>query len=253
MRKLVHELGNIAGEAALRIPENLVITLDRVFQDEAVAELLTTNKLSELACLTLYLMYEKKNGRDSYWFEYIKVRNWQLIKFTIGPRARSAGANLWGSFSYISGAPTEICLCTGWPLCDFVACHWFEWLEIYQRDSSWTRHAPGDQYFSSSHTIGGHSLWPLLAHARIASPWSHKLQACNRNCRTANKRSAEVSVAYGGIVSFLGVGSHSGPGTAGCSSPSALGWRPGGRLAPRQPSRQGSSATPQGKPSCHLM
>lgn len=61
------------GEAALRIPEHLVITLDRVFQDEAVAELLTTNKLSELACLTLYLMYEKKNGKDSFWYEYIKV------------------------------------------------------------------------------------------------------------------------------------------------------------------------------------
>ena len=39
-----------------------------------MAELLTTNKLSELACLTLYLMYEKKNGRQSVWYEFIKVR-----------------------------------------------------------------------------------------------------------------------------------------------------------------------------------
>ena len=61
------------GDVALRIPERLVVTLDRVFEDEAVAELLTTNKLSELACLTLYLMYEKKNGADSWLFEYIKV------------------------------------------------------------------------------------------------------------------------------------------------------------------------------------
>lgn len=46
-----------AGETALRIPDHLVVTLDRVFEDETVAEVLTTDKLSELACLTLYLMY----------------------------------------------------------------------------------------------------------------------------------------------------------------------------------------------------
>ena len=40
---------------------------------QALAELLTTNKLSELACLTLYLMYEKKNGKQSVWYEFIKV------------------------------------------------------------------------------------------------------------------------------------------------------------------------------------
>ncbi|CAL5228874.1 g12088 [Coccomyxa viridis] len=60
------------GDLALRIPEHLIITLDRVFEDEALAELLTTNKLSELACLTLYLMYEKKNGKQSVWYEFIK-------------------------------------------------------------------------------------------------------------------------------------------------------------------------------------
>lgn len=43
------------GDMALRIPERLVVTLDRIFEDGAVAELLTTNKLSELACLSLYL------------------------------------------------------------------------------------------------------------------------------------------------------------------------------------------------------
>lgn len=36
------------------------------------AELLTTNKLSELACLALYLMYEKKQGKNSYWYPYIR-------------------------------------------------------------------------------------------------------------------------------------------------------------------------------------
>lgn len=60
------------GDVALHIPEHLIVTLDRVFEDNAVAELLTTNKLSELACLTLYLMYEKKKGSDSFWFEFIK-------------------------------------------------------------------------------------------------------------------------------------------------------------------------------------
>lgn len=35
--------------------------------------MLTTDKLSELACLALYLMYEKKNGRDSVWYPYIKA------------------------------------------------------------------------------------------------------------------------------------------------------------------------------------
>ena len=42
-----------------RVPENLIVTLDRVFEGEALSELLTTNKLSELACLTLYLSYGK--------------------------------------------------------------------------------------------------------------------------------------------------------------------------------------------------
>lgn len=47
------------GDIALRIPEELVVTLDRIFDgDGPLAELLTTNKLSELAVLTLYLMYE---------------------------------------------------------------------------------------------------------------------------------------------------------------------------------------------------
>ena len=43
-----------------------------VFEDDTVAELLTTGKLSELACLTLYMMYEKLRGKDSRWYEFIK-------------------------------------------------------------------------------------------------------------------------------------------------------------------------------------
>lgn len=37
-----------------------------------LAELLTTDKLSELGCLALYMMYEKKNGKNSFWYSYIK-------------------------------------------------------------------------------------------------------------------------------------------------------------------------------------
>eukprot|EP00271_Cylindrocystis_brebissonii_P021839 TRINITY_DN8071_c1_g1_i1.p1 TRINITY_DN8071_c1_g1~~TRINITY_DN8071_c1_g1_i1.p1 ORF type:complete len:547 (-),score=89.83 TRINITY_DN8071_c1_g1_i1:824-2464(-) len=60
-----------AGEVVYRIPSNLVVTLERVLGDESIAELLTTNKLSELACLALYLMYEKKQGRTSFWYPFI--------------------------------------------------------------------------------------------------------------------------------------------------------------------------------------
>ena len=52
----------------------LCITLDGIFESEFVAELLTSKNLSELAILTLYLMYEKKTGQDSFWAPYIQVR-----------------------------------------------------------------------------------------------------------------------------------------------------------------------------------
>ena len=60
------------GATLLRIPERLVVTLDRIFQDATLAELLTTNKLSELACLALYLAYEKKRGAASFWHPFIR-------------------------------------------------------------------------------------------------------------------------------------------------------------------------------------
>lgn len=48
---------------------------------QTVAELLTTDKLSELACVTLYMMYEKMNGKKSRWHHYIKeLDRWDLDK-----------------------------------------------------------------------------------------------------------------------------------------------------------------------------
>ncbi|XP_002986460.2 ribulose-1,5 bisphosphate carboxylase/oxygenase large subunit N-methyltransferase, chloroplastic [Selaginella moellendorffii] len=60
------------GDLALSVPMSLVVTLERVLGNETIAELLTTNKLSELACLALYLMYEKKRGKESFWYPFIR-------------------------------------------------------------------------------------------------------------------------------------------------------------------------------------
>eukprot|EP01024_Parvocaulis_polyphysoides_P026998 TRINITY_DN24549_c0_g2_i4.p1 TRINITY_DN24549_c0_g2~~TRINITY_DN24549_c0_g2_i4.p1 ORF type:complete len:472 (-),score=56.62 TRINITY_DN24549_c0_g2_i4:330-1745(-) len=73
-----------AGDTAIAIPSNLVVTLDRVFEDETVAELLTTDKISELACLALYLCYEKKRGKESMWYPFIKCLDKQRAR---GPQA----------------------------------------------------------------------------------------------------------------------------------------------------------------------
>lgn len=76
-----------AGDAVLRIPEHLIITLKGVFEDEAVAELLTTDKLSELACVTLYMMYEKMNGKKSRWHHYIKELDRQRGRGQMGAKS----------------------------------------------------------------------------------------------------------------------------------------------------------------------
>ncbi|KAK9834599.1 hypothetical protein WJX74_005523 [Apatococcus lobatus] len=76
-----------AGDVALRIPEHLVITLARVFGDESEAEQLVAGKHSELACLALYLMYEKKQGRNSYWYEFIAELDKQRGRGQMGARS----------------------------------------------------------------------------------------------------------------------------------------------------------------------
>lgn len=126
------------GDIALRIPEHLIVTLDRVLEDNTLAELLTTGKLSgehpaspkkawcqavaqhpplpvlvpllagrtgaghnatllflsvlrpcaELACLTLYLAYEKKRGTEGCWYRFIKELD----------RMQGRGSQVRGSF-----------------------------------------------------------------------------------------------------------------------------------------------------------
>ncbi|CAM8908379.1 unnamed protein product [Rhodiola kirilowii] len=61
-----------AGDDAFSVPNSLVVTLERVLGNESISELLTTNKLSETACVALYLMYEKKQGKKSFWYPYIR-------------------------------------------------------------------------------------------------------------------------------------------------------------------------------------
>ncbi|PRW57651.1 3-oxoacyl-[acyl-carrier] synthase chloroplastic isoform A [Chlorella sorokiniana] len=60
------------GDIALAVPEHLIVTLDRVLEDNTLAELVTTGKLSELALLTLYLAYEKKRGKEGCFYPFIR-------------------------------------------------------------------------------------------------------------------------------------------------------------------------------------
>lgn len=68
---VIHNLPQ-AGDVAFSVPNELVVTLDRFLGNETVAELLSSNKLSELACLAFYLMYEKKQGKKSFWHPFSK-------------------------------------------------------------------------------------------------------------------------------------------------------------------------------------
>lgn len=70
------------------------------------AELLTTNKLSELACLALYLMYEKKQGKKSFWYPFIRELDRQRGRGQLAVESPL----LWSEaeLDYLSGSPTKV-------------------------------------------------------------------------------------------------------------------------------------------------
>ncbi|KAK3183754.1 hypothetical protein Dsin_031040 [Dipteronia sinensis] len=94
-----------AGDVAFSVPNSLVVTLERVLGNESVAELLTTNKLSELACLALYLMYEKKEGKTSFWYPYIRELDRQRGRGQLAVESPL----LWSEaeLAYLTGSPTK--------------------------------------------------------------------------------------------------------------------------------------------------
>ncbi|CAI9111538.1 OLC1v1011787C5 [Oldenlandia corymbosa var. corymbosa] len=93
------------GDIAFSVPNSLVVTLERVLGNETVAELLTTNKLSELACLALYLMYEKKQGKKSFWYPYIRELDRQRGRGQLAVESPL----LWSEaeLDYLTGSPTK--------------------------------------------------------------------------------------------------------------------------------------------------
>ncbi|XP_020588630.1 ribulose-1,5 bisphosphate carboxylase/oxygenase large subunit N-methyltransferase, chloroplastic isoform X2 [Phalaenopsis equestris] len=94
-----------AGDVAFSVPNSLIVTLERVLGDETVAELLTTNKLSELACLALYLMYEKKQGKKSFWYPFIQELDRQRGRGQLAVESPL----LWSEdqLTYLDGSPTR--------------------------------------------------------------------------------------------------------------------------------------------------
>lgn len=92
-----------AGDIAFSVPNSLVVTLERVLGNETVAELLASNKLSELACLALYLMYEKKQGKKSFWYPYIRELDRQRGRGQLAVESPL----LWSEneLSYLTGSP----------------------------------------------------------------------------------------------------------------------------------------------------
>lgn len=94
-----------AGDVAFSVPNSLVVTLERVLGNETIAELLTTNKLSELACLALYLMYEKKQGKKSFWYPYIRELDRQRGRGQLAVESPL----LWSEteLSYLTGSPVK--------------------------------------------------------------------------------------------------------------------------------------------------
>ncbi|GAB4847948.1 hypothetical protein Ancab_027009 [Ancistrocladus abbreviatus] len=93
------------GDIAFSVPNSLVVTLERVLGNETIAELLATNKLSELACLALYLMYEKKQGKKSFWYPYIRELDRQRGRGQLAVESPL----LWSAseLSYLTGSPTK--------------------------------------------------------------------------------------------------------------------------------------------------
>ncbi|XAR51978.1 Histone-lysine N-methyltransferase [Bertholletia excelsa] len=93
------------GDIAFAVPNSLVVTLERVLGNETIAELLTTNKLSELACLALYLMYEKKQGKKSFWYPYIRELDRQRGRGQLAVESPL----LWteSELAYLTGSPTK--------------------------------------------------------------------------------------------------------------------------------------------------
>eukprot|EP00262_Sarcandra_glabra_P004567 TRINITY_DN1565_c0_g1_i6.p1 TRINITY_DN1565_c0_g1~~TRINITY_DN1565_c0_g1_i6.p1 ORF type:complete len:514 (-),score=73.50 TRINITY_DN1565_c0_g1_i6:494-2035(-) len=94
-----------AGDVAFSVPNSLVVTLERVLGNETIAELLTTNKLSELACLALYLMYEKKQGKKSFWYPFIRELDRQRGRGQLAVESPL----LWSEseLAYLTGSPTK--------------------------------------------------------------------------------------------------------------------------------------------------
>lgn len=76
------------------------------FWNVNAAELLTTNKLSELACLALYLMYEKKQGKMSFWYPYIRELDRQRGRGQLAVESPL----LWSEaeLNYLTGSPTKV-------------------------------------------------------------------------------------------------------------------------------------------------
>uniref|UniRef100_A0A5B7AH19 Putative histone-lysine N-methyltransferase setd3 isoform X2 n=1 Tax=Davidia involucrata TaxID=16924 RepID=A0A5B7AH19_DAVIN len=95
-----------AGDISFSVPNSLVVTLERVLGNETIAELLTTNKLSELACLALYLMYEKKQGKNSFWYPYIRELDRQRGRGQLAVESPL----LWSEIElgYLTGSPTKV-------------------------------------------------------------------------------------------------------------------------------------------------
>ncbi|KAF5179197.1 Rubisco methyltransferase family protein [Thalictrum thalictroides] len=93
------------GDVAFAVPNSLVVTLERVLGNQTIAELLTTNKLSELACLALYLMYEKKQGKKSFWYPYIRELDRQRGRGQLAVESPL----LWSEaeLDYLTGSPTK--------------------------------------------------------------------------------------------------------------------------------------------------